>query len=68
VPKDLRNALSLLGGDEVEIALDGERLTLTPTPRRAKVRRGPDGLLSVELGIPEQGPEDVRRELERIRR
>lgn len=68
VPKDLRSALNLLGGDEVEIELDGERLTLTPAPRKAKVRRGPDGILSVELGIPEQGPEDVREELERIRR
>jgi AbrB family looped-hinge helix DNA binding protein len=67
VPKGLRSALNLLGGDEVEIELDGERLTLTPAPRRAKVRRGPDGILSVELGIPEHGPEDVREELERIR-
>lgn len=68
VPKELRSALNLFGGDEVEIELDGERLTLTPAPRRAKVRRGSDGILSVELGIPEQGPEDVREELERIRR
>ncbi len=68
MPKDLRSALNLLGGDEIEIELDGERLTLTPAPRKAKVRRGPDGILSVELGIPEQGPEDVREALERTRR
>lgn len=68
VPKELRDALNLLGGDEVEIALDGERLTLTPAPRKAKLRRGPDGILSAELGIPEYGPEKVREELERFRR
>jgi AbrB family looped-hinge helix DNA binding protein len=68
VPKDLRSALNLLGGDEVEIELDGERLTLTPAPRKAKVRRGPDGIPSIELGIPRHGPEKVREELERVRR
>lgn len=68
VPKDLRNALHLLGGDEVEIALDGERLTLTPALRKGKLRRGPDGIPSIEFGIPEHGPEDVREELERVRR
>lgn len=68
VPKDLRSALNLLGGDEVEIALDGERLTLIPAPRKVKLRRGPDGILSAEFGIPEHGPEKVREELERIRR
>ena len=68
VPKELRNALNLLGGDEVEIVLDGERLTLTPAPRKAKLHRGPDGILSAELGIPRHGPEKVREELERVRR
>lgn len=69
IPKDLRTSLNLLGGDEVEIALDdGERLTLTPAPRKGKLRRGPDGILSIELGIPQHGPEKVREELERVRR
>jgi AbrB family looped-hinge helix DNA binding protein len=68
VPKELRNALNLLGGDEVEIVLDGERLTLTPAARKVKLRRGPHGILSAELGIPEYGPEKVREELDRIRR
>jgi AbrB family looped-hinge helix DNA binding protein len=68
VPKDLRSALNLLGGDEVEIELGGERLTLTPAPRKAKVRRGPDGIPSIELGIPRHGPDKVREELERVRR
>lgn len=68
VPKELRSALHLLGGDEVEIALDGERLTLTAAPRKGKLRHGPDGIPSIEFGIPEHGPEDVREELERVRR
>ena len=68
VPKELRDALHLLGGDEVEIALDGERLTLAGAPRKGNLRRGPDGIPSVEFGIPEHGPEDVREELERVRR
>lgn len=68
VPKELRDALNLLGGDEVEIVLDDERLTLTPAPRKGKLRRGPDGIPSIELGIPQHGPEKVREELERVRR
>jgi len=69
VPKEFRVALNLLGGDEVEIALDdGERLTLTPAPRKGKLRRGPHGIPSIELGIPPHGPEKVREELERVRR
>jgi len=68
VPKDLRVALNLNGGDEVEIALDGERLTLTPAPRQVKLRRGPHGLLTSDLRLPGLGPEEVREALERTRR
>jgi len=69
VPKSLRDALNLYGGDEVEIELDGERLTLTPAPRELKLRRGPRGVLTAEfVGLPEHGPEKVREELERVRR
>jgi AbrB family looped-hinge helix DNA binding protein len=68
VPKDLRAALNLSGGDEVEIELEGERITLTPAPRKVRLRRGPQGLLAAEFGIPEHGPEKVREELERTRR
>jgi AbrB family looped-hinge helix DNA binding protein len=67
VPKELRVALNLNGGDEVEIELDGERLTLTPAFRQVKLRRGPHGLLTAELGLPGVGPEQVRDELERVR-
>lgn len=68
VPKDLRVALNLNGGDEVEIDLEGERITLTPAPRQVRLRRGPHGLLTAEFDIPEHGPEKVREELERTRR
>ncbi|HXS47485.1 MAG TPA: AbrB/MazE/SpoVT family DNA-binding domain-containing protein [Solirubrobacterales bacterium] len=68
VPKDLRAALNLNGGDEVEITLEGERLTLTPAPRQVQTRRGPHGLLTAEFDIPPHGPEKVREELERTRR
>lgn len=69
VPKELRNALNLLGGDEVEIALDGERLTLTPAPRKVNLHRGPHGILTSDLRLPPgHGPEEVREELERTRR
>jgi AbrB family looped-hinge helix DNA binding protein len=69
VPKALRDALNLSGGDEVEIELDGERLTLTPAYRQVKLRRGPHGILTGEfVGLPPHGPEKVREELERTRR
>lgn len=68
IPKELRAALNLIGGDEVEITLEGERIELTPAFRKVKLRRGPHGLLCAELNIPEQGPEEVREALERTRR
>lgn len=68
IPKDLRVALNLVGGDEVELDLDGERITLTPATRKVKLRRGPQGLLTSDLRLPGIGPEEVREALERIRR
>jgi AbrB family looped-hinge helix DNA binding protein len=69
VPKELRVALNLNGGDEVEIELQGERITLTPAPRKARLRRGPHGLLTSDLKLPPgHGPEEAREELERTRR
>jgi AbrB family looped-hinge helix DNA binding protein len=69
IPKSLRSALNLNGGDEVEIDLDGERITLTPAPRKARLLRGPHGLLTSDLKLPPgHGPDEVREELERTRR
>lgn len=69
VPKSLRAALRLRGGDEVEITLAGERIELAPAPRRVSLHKGPSGLLVSDLDLDVQiGPDEVREELERIRR
>jgi AbrB family looped-hinge helix DNA binding protein len=67
VPKALRAALGLEGGDEVEITLDGERIALVPAPRRVELRQDAHGLLVSNLELPEHGPDEVREELERVR-
>jgi AbrB family looped-hinge helix DNA binding protein len=68
IPKGLREALSLNGGDEIEVTLAGDRIELSPAPRQVQLRRGPCGILTAELNIPEHGPEEVREALERTRR
>lgn len=68
MPKSLRAALGLKGGDEVEITLQGERIELVPVPRKVSLRKGPGGLLVSDLDPGMQiGPDEVREELERIR-
>lgn len=67
VPKSLRAALGLKGGDEVEITLQGERIELVPVPRKVSLREAPGGLLVSDVGVG-LGPEEVREELERVRR
>lgn len=66
VPKILRAALGLNGGDEVEITLEGERIELVPAPRQVSLRKGPGGLLVSDVGVG-LGPDEVREELERTR-
>ena len=66
VPKSLRMALGLSGGDEVEITLEGERIELVPVPRKVSLRKGPGGLLVSAVGVG-VGPDEVREELERTR-
>lgn len=68
IPKEVREALNLRGGDEVEITLGDERIELVPAPRETKLRRGPHGLLVSDLKVPGYGPEEVREALERTRR
>ena len=69
IPKDLRAALNLTGGDEVEITLEGERIELTPAFRQVQLRRSPNGLLTSDLRLPPgHGPEEDREALERARR
>jgi AbrB family looped-hinge helix DNA binding protein len=68
IPKDLREALRLNGGDEVEVTLEGETIELAPAPRQARLRKGPHGVLTSDLDLPPHGPEEVREALERARR
>lgn len=68
IPKDLRASLSLSGGDEVEINLEGDRIELVPAYRQVRLRRDPDGLLISDLDVPPHGPGEVREALERARR
>ncbi len=68
IPRDLRRALGLSGGDEVEISLEGERIELAPAPRQVKLREDASGLLVSDLELPSHGPEEVREALERARR
>jgi AbrB family looped-hinge helix DNA binding protein len=69
IPKDLRAALNLVGGDEVEVTLEGERIELTPAFRKVQLRRSPNGLLTSDLRLlPGHGPEEDREALERARR
>jgi AbrB family looped-hinge helix DNA binding protein len=68
IPRDLRRALGLSGGDEVEISLEGERIELAPAPRQVKLREDSSGLLVSDLELPSHGPEEVREALERARR
>lgn len=68
MPKSLRAALGLKGGDEVEITLEGHRIELVPAPRKVNLREGPGGLLVSDLELDVQvGPDEVREELERSR-
>ena len=68
IPKPMRSALRLSGGEEVELSLLGERIEMTPAPRQVKLRRGAHGLLTSDLQMPPHGPEEVREALERARR
>jgi AbrB family looped-hinge helix DNA binding protein len=68
IPKDLRTALSLNGGDEIDVVLEGDRIELSPASRQVRLHRGPHGLLTSDLKLPDHGPEEVREALERARR
>jgi AbrB family looped-hinge helix DNA binding protein len=68
IPKPMRSALRLRGGEEVELSLMGERIELTPAPRPTHLHHGPHGLLTSDLQVPPHGPEEVRDALEQARR
>lgn len=68
IPKEVRSALRLSGGEEVEIELAGERIELTPAPRPTQLHEDSHGVLTSDLELPPHGPEEVREALERARR
>ncbi|HJX33242.1 MAG TPA: AbrB/MazE/SpoVT family DNA-binding domain-containing protein [Solirubrobacterales bacterium] len=68
IPKPMRSALRLSGGEEVDLSLSGEKIELTPAPRPTHLHRGAHGLLTSDLQMPPHGPEEVRDALERARR
>jgi len=67
IPKPMRSALRLSGGEEVEFFLSGERIEMTPAPREVNLHRGSHGLLTSDLKMPPYGPEEVREATERAR-
>ncbi len=68
IPKELRSALRLTGGEEIEVSLAGERIELSPAPRPTRLVRESHGLLISDLDLPAHGPEEAREALERARR
>lgn len=68
IPKELRSALRLSGGEEVDVELAGERIELTPAHRPTQLHRGPHDVLTSDLELPPHGPEEVREALEQARR
>ncbi|MCO5316196.1 MAG: AbrB/MazE/SpoVT family DNA-binding domain-containing protein [Solirubrobacterales bacterium] len=68
IPKRVRSALQLSGGEEVRVELVGERIELTPAPRPTGLKKNALGILTSDLDLPEHGPDEVRHALERSRR
>jgi AbrB family looped-hinge helix DNA binding protein len=68
IPKNARELLGLEGGGEVELSLAADRIEIASAPRAVSLRRGPHGVLTSDLDLPEQGPDEVRDALERARR
>lgn len=69
IPKEIRSAFGLNGREEIEVEATDDRIEITRPPRETKLVREPRfGLLVAEGDFPPTTPEDVRRELERLRR
>lgn len=68
IPKSAREVLGLERGGEVELSLAADRIEIAPAPRAVALRRGAHGVLTSDLDLPEQGPDEVRDALERARR
>lgn len=69
VPKAMREALDLIGGGDVDIALDDGRIVISPAPvsKRLELRDGRPVVVA-DRPIPPLTVEAVRATLEDIRR
>jgi AbrB family looped-hinge helix DNA binding protein len=69
VPKPLRDALSLRGGETLELTVRDGRLEAEPVATPMRLERSPDGVIAVpEMELPPLTAEQVRATLEQTRR
>jgi AbrB family looped-hinge helix DNA binding protein len=69
VPKALRDALSLRGGETLELTVRDGRLEAEPVATPMRLERRPDGVVAVpEQELPPLTGEQVRATLEQTRR
>lgn len=69
VPKALRDALGLVAGQELGIALVDGHLEIEPAPSEVSLRKRGKGVVAVpERELPVLTSDEVRRTLERTRR
>jgi AbrB family looped-hinge helix DNA binding protein len=69
VPKPLRDALSLSGGETLELTVRDGRLEAEPVATPMRLERRPDGVAAVPEGeLPPLTAEQVRATLEHTRR
>ena len=69
VPKPLRDALSLAGGETLELSVRDGRLEAEPVSTPMRLERSADGVAAVpETELPPLTAEQVRQTLEQARR
>jgi AbrB family looped-hinge helix DNA binding protein len=69
VPKPLRDALSLRGGETLELSVRDGRLEAEPVATPMRLERRPDGVVAVtDEQLPALTAEQVRATLEQTRR
>jgi AbrB family looped-hinge helix DNA binding protein len=68
IPKSIRRALRLAGGEELEVREAEGRIEITLPARDAELAEDRHGLLSAAGELPPLDPEEVREALERTRR
>jgi AbrB family looped-hinge helix DNA binding protein len=69
VPKALRDALALTGGETLELSVRDGRLEAEPVPTPMRLERRSDGVAAVpDAELPPLTAEQVRQTLEQTRR